>query len=25
MGEGEKGGGPRHYSNGPMATLGLGF
>jgi len=25
MGEREKGGGPRHRANGPMATLGLGF
>ncbi len=25
MGEREKGGGPRHFSNGPVATLGLGF
>jgi hypothetical protein len=25
MGEREKGGGPRHFSTGPMATIGLGF
>ncbi len=25
MSEREKGGGPRHLSNGPMATIGLGF
>jgi len=25
MGEREKGGGPRHYANGPVATIGLGF
>jgi hypothetical protein len=25
MGERESGGGPRHFSNGPMATIGLGF